>query len=37
MIGGKEMDLHALYVEVTSRGGLAKVSHLLLSIEAMCD
>ncbi|XP_052167623.1 uncharacterized protein LOC127784376 isoform X1 [Oryza glaberrima] len=25
VIGGKEMDLHALYVEVTSRGGLAKV------------
>uniref|UniRef100_J3MZQ6 ARID domain-containing protein n=1 Tax=Oryza brachyantha TaxID=4533 RepID=J3MZQ6_ORYBR len=25
VIGGKELDLHALYVEVTSRGGLAKV------------
>ncbi|KAF0910699.1 hypothetical protein E2562_004691 [Oryza meyeriana var. granulata] len=25
VIGGKELDLHRLYVEVTSRGGLAKV------------
>ncbi|XP_064991036.1 high mobility group B protein 9-like [Musa acuminata AAA Group] len=25
VIGGKELDLHLLYVEVTQRGGLAKV------------
>uniref|UniRef100_A0A0D9XG86 ARID domain-containing protein n=1 Tax=Leersia perrieri TaxID=77586 RepID=A0A0D9XG86_9ORYZ len=25
VIGGKELDLHTLYVEVTSRGGIAKV------------
>lgn len=30
MIGGKELDLHLLYVEVTRRGGLAKVDRLAL-------
>ena len=25
MIGGKELDLHILYVEVTKRGGYEKV------------
>ena len=25
MIGGKELDLHVLYAEVTERGGLQKV------------
>lgn len=37
VIGGKELDLHLLYVEVTQRGGLAKVnrSHLYNSFMAM--
>lgn len=26
MIGGKELDLHVLYVEVTRRGGYEKVN-----------
>ncbi|URD94139.1 high mobility group [Musa troglodytarum] len=30
VIGGKELDLHLLYVEVTRRGGLAKVDLLAL-------
>lgn len=27
VIGGKELDLHVLYVEVTRRGGYEKVNH----------
>lgn len=28
IIGGKELDLHHLFVEVTSRGGLEKVERI---------
>lgn len=29
MIGGKELDLHVLYVEATNRGGYEKVTFFL--------
>ena len=29
MIGGKELNLHVLYVEVTKRGGFDKVPSLI--------
>lgn len=40
VIGGRDVDLHRLFVEVTSRGGLAKVSsgydsHPALSCSAI--
>lgn len=31
-VGGKALDLHRLFVEVTSRGGLEKVCHYVLLI-----
>lgn len=44
IVGGKELDLNALYIRVVSLGGFAKVSgtksafsHTLLSVESSVD
>ena len=34
MIGGKELDLHVLYVEATKRGGYEKVSFFYYYIRS---